>query len=502
MKLLEKINNIFKNIINKINAFQKKILNGRRIKKTVVIITLINSLFTLFFAIYICKLNLLSIKYTILIIFIFIIMNMGILLLISRKKSGMKYIGYGLTAILLLMSSIGIYYISKTNDFLNKSFNNATNTYTNTYYIMTLNQDKYKELTDVKILGYHENIPNIKEALSVLKKTVSTNNIEYEDFDHTFDALKNEEIDSVIMEKTLYNFIVEYDSNFKKDNYKIIYSFDVTLEEENDEVSHEGDTFNIYIGGTDFTELYTDFNMIVTINKKTHKILLTSTPRDYYVELYGKGGSKDLLGYAGVWGTNTSKKTLENLYGIKIDYYVKINTKSLVGLVDTLGGVEFCSDISYTTTHAMVMGTYDDTIGKKLYVNKGCKNYNGIQILTIARERKAYPDGDRQRQKNCQQIMINIFNKMTRAENIVNYTSILNAVGNLYTTNIPKDLVTELARNTVNHMGGWKFETQSVTGRDSRGYVHLSNIMDYVMVPDKESVNKASQKIKAIQAGK
>ena len=62
--------------------------------------------------------------------------------------------------------------------------------------------------------------------------------------------------------------------------------------------------------------------------------------------------------------------------------------------------------------------------------------YSGIEILTIARERRGYADGDRQRQKNCQQIMISIFNKMVSADTIVNYSSILNSVSNLYTTNI------------------------------------------------------------------
>lgn len=67
------------------------------------------------------------------------------------------------------------------------------------------------------------------------------------------------------------------------------------------------------------------------------------------------------------------------------------------------------------------MGDYDDTKGKKLTVSKGCRTYSGIEILTIARERKAFVDGDRQRQKNCQDIMISIFKKMANADNITNY---------------------------------------------------------------------------------
>ena len=82
-----------------------------------------------------------------------------------------------------------------------------------------------------------------------------------------------------------------------------------------------------------------------------------------------------------------------------------------------------------------------------------------------------------------------------------NYTNILNAVSDLYTTNIPKELVTELAKKTLDG-AKWTIEQQSVTGRDSRGYVHLSNVLDYVMVPNTDSVNQASLKIKMVEAGK
>ena len=97
--------------------------------------------------------------------------------------------------------------------------------------------------------------------------------------------------------------------------------------------------------------------------------------------------------------------------------------------------------------------------------------------------------------------MENIINKMINADNIGRYVSILDAVSDLYTTNIPKDLITELARSTINHPK-WDFEEQSVTGRDSRGNVHLSNYIDYVMIPDMETVNTATAKINQVMSEK
>ena len=83
----------------------------------------------------------------------------------------------------------------------------------------------------------------------------------------------------------------------------------------------------------------------------------------------------------------------------------------------------------------------------------------------------------------------------------INYSNILNAVSSLYQTNIPKDLVTELARLTIDG-AKWKIEQQSVTGSNSRGYVHFSDVLDYVMIPNNDSVKSASSKIKMIMAGK
>ena len=471
----------------------------RKANKIMIIFSILNLIFTILFLYCSMSLNIIPIKYIFIIIIVLFLMNFGVLCLLKKKNKICKGIGIGISVLFALISIIGIYYINETNSFLSKAFNHNKNVYEHTYYLVSKNNIEDKN--SIKQVGYYNASTNIDDALNKLNEYVDSKIEKYDDLYDLFNDLDNSQISALLIEQTLYDFVIESNDKFKKENYQILHSFNIEVEEVIEVVQSNNDSFSIYIGGADFTGLYNDFNMIVTVNKNTNKILLTSTPRDFYVAIDGKGGTKDLLGYVGAWGINTSRKTLENLYDINIDYYLKINTKSLVGLVDTLGGLEFCSDISYTTTHATILDSYDDTKGNKLKVTKGCKTYNGVEILTIARERKAYPDGDRQRQKNCQQIMINIFNKMISPELITNYSSILNAVSDLYTTNIPKELVTEIAKDTLNG-AKWKIEQQSVTGSDSRGHVHLSNILDYVMVPNTDSVNQASLKIKMIEAGK
>lgn len=469
----------------------------RKLNIQMLIFSIINILVTILLIIFCFKLNMIPLKYLIILIIILILFNIGVMLLLKKKQKKYKIPGIIMSIILIVLSIFGIYYIAKTNDFILNSFNKK-NVEVNSYYLISsLNLEEIKGGT----IGYYENTINIEEAKIETLKTVDASYQSYNDIYNVFKELEKNKIQAVLIEKSLYEFLKENNTGLNLENYNIVTVINVEIEEQEEEITKDSDSFSIYIGGLDFTELYTDFNMIVTVNKKTGKIMLTSTPRDFYVEVPGLNGAKDLLGYVGVRGINASRKALENLYDINIDYYMRINTKSLVGLVDTLGGVEFCSDISYTTTHATVLETYDDTKGNKLYVQKGCRKYNGIEILTIARERKAYKDGDRQRQKNCQEIMISIFNKMTKVENLTNYSKILDSVSNLYTTNISPELVQELAKQTLDGTK-WSIIQQSVNGRDSRGNVHLSNIMDYVMIPNMDSVKEASLKIKMLEAGK
>ena len=61
----------------------------------------------------------------------------------------------------------------------------------------------------------------------------------------------------------------------------------------------------------------TDVNMVVSVDVKNHKILLTSIPRDYYVVLPSKGeNAYDKLTHAGYYGVGESVKAIEKLLGI------------------------------------------------------------------------------------------------------------------------------------------------------------------------------------------
>ncbi len=455
----------------------------------------IDILLILFLVYKLIRLDILPFKYLIIAIIVLLVL-LGLIMLFTQKRSkkALKVVGVILKVITVSVSTVGAYYTSTIVDFLGKAFKEGKDTYTSTYYVLT-KQDTFNDINELndKTIGYFELVPNINDALNKLKETVSFTEQKYDNVFSTFNDVNNKKIAATYIEKNLYESLLESVKDLKEANYKVLYSVDIEVENEVSKKEVNGDYVNVYLGGTDFANNF-DFNMLITINKKTHKILLTSIPRDFYVYV-PKLGMKDLLGYAG--GVNNSIGVMEKLFSVDVNYFLKVNTHSIIGLVDTLGGLEFCSDKSFTTTHALITDTYDDTKGPKLNVKKGCHTYKGIEILTISRERLAYPDGDRQRQKNCQAITISIFKKMASLNSLTNFSNVLGKVSELYSTNIPQELVTEIAKSAIDG-NNWTFDQQSVTGSDSSDYVHLGSVKDYVMRPNQDSVSNASAKIKSV----
>lgn len=229
---------------------------------------------------------------------------------------------------------------------------------------------------------------------------------EYSNIMELADALLHGQIDAAIMKTSSIEMIDEMGdfTGFASD-VKLIYSGEFTIKvattEENvtDNYLSSDDVINVYISGIDsrggINEVSrSDVNIIMSINKKTHNILMINTPRDYYVPLSISNGVRDKLTHAGVYGIECSRNTLEMLYGIQIDYYVKVNFSGFEKIIDSLGGVDVTLDYSATLSQA-----------GNLTVHNGVNHFNGEQALAFARERYAYSDGDRQRGRNQMMIM-------------------------------------------------------------------------------------------------
>ena len=414
------------------------------------------------------------------------------LLLYNLKNKFLMVLGIILFLISIAGNIFGYYYLNKTNKYIDKSFAVETYKVTTHYYLVTGSSNTisdYKELDSNTSILYNKNSNAIETAMKEL------GNYKYSEIgygNYTFQNIsKNNGYFLIPSEE--FDFLIGSSNELDESMFKILYEFDVVEEfEVNNDVL---DSFNVYITGYDYTGKGRDYNLLATVNSKTHKVVLTSIPRDYYINIPAYN-AKDSLKALGVVSSEIPKEALEELFNTKIDYTVNLYTESLVEIVDTLGGIEFCSDYDFITTHDTTIGSYADK-GDKVHVSKGCNTYNGHEILSIARERMHINGGERARQENCRKILISIVHKLASTSTLTNYSDILNSFEGLYTTNINKHMTKQLIKEFINNPN-FEIIEQNVDGRDGIARNHWDTGTIYTLDPDMNTVNEASKKINEV----
>ena len=221
---------------------------------------------------------------------------------------------------------------------------------------------------------------NTNKALAEVQAAIGKEpaTIEYQDNDTLIDALYAKDVKVIVINEANRSPIEEYYKTFSDDT-RVLNTHKVeTVIQEDEKLDDITKTpFNVYLSGIDVygsikATSRSDVNVIVTVNPNTKQILLTSTPRDYYVPLTVSNGIPDKLTHAGIHGVDCSIGTLENLYGIDIDYYVRVNFTSVRKIVDLLGGVKVYSDYDFTSDWGPSF-------------KKGYNQVNGKQALAFCR---------------------------------------------------------------------------------------------------------------------
>lgn len=411
----------------------------------------------------------------------------------KRIKKKIKVVASVFAIILTIALSFVLFYLGKTFKFLNALKDNGY--VIENYEVIVLDNDKYSSINELenKKLGYYKNeTSQIEEALEKLKSVITTENVDYDNYDELVDKLLNEEVDSIIIEESYHGIIDETNEEFSKKT-KVLYKIEVEKKSEVTvkNVNVKKETFNIYISGIDTygrisSVSRSDVNIIATINPTTHQILLTTIPRDYYVQLDGTTGLKDKLTHAGIYGIDKSVKTIENLLDIEINYYMKVNFSSLENIVDALGGIDVYSEYTFT-------GSFGTSF------KKGYNKLNGSQALDFARTRKAFAGGDRTRGQNQEAIIHGIINKACSKEILMRYTSLLDSLSGTFQTNMSIDQITDIIKKQIDEMASWNVTSISLDGTGASEYTYsYSGQKLYVMIPNEETILNAKQKIEAV----
>ena len=478
---------------------KKALLIGRIIAA---ILILISAIFIT--AISIC--NLLPFKYQILlqlITFFFVFFNSWFL--ISKKfKLWIKSIAIFVCTIIIIILSIGLFYIERTYNFLDKI--KYRGYLTEKYYVIINNDSNFNNIENLKnkkVGTYNEHLELYDEAITKYKELVNSNLKEYDAVDMMSRDLMKNEIDAIIISEA-HKETMDTDLEDFINETKVLYEIDIKVKKEN-AISHpdidvKKEVFTIFLAGTDSRGSISkrsncDVNMLITINPNTYEILMVSIPRDYYVQLHGTTGYKDKLTHAGYYGIDMSINTIQDLLDIKIDHYIKVGFSTVTKLVDVVGGVDVYSDKSFTPW-----------TNRDVYINKGVNHMNGEMALAFARERKTYSTGDRHRVQNQQDVISAIIKKMTdeKLDMLKNYTKILDTLSDCLETSLSSKEITNLVNLQLDKNPKWTIKSYNLNGFDSSGYTYSygNNSKLWVMEPNYETAKQASEYINGMKERK
>lgn len=160
-----------------------------------------------------------------------------------------------------------------------------------------------------------------------------------------------------------------------------------------------------------------DVQIIVSLNKDTGSIKLTSVMRDLYVQIPGYKSKQRINVAYSRGGGELAMATINKLLEMNIQHYVSINFYGLASIIDSLGGI----DIELTKAEATAINTYiNKNLKKGGYDNQG-KDYerqplekkagvqhlDGIQAVMYARLRSVDNDFKRtERQRHLLELLL------------------------------------------------------------------------------------------------
>lgn len=169
-----------------------------------------------------------------------------------------------------------------------------------------------------------------------------------------------------------------------------------------------------------------DTLLLAVFDPGRDRISVLSIPRDTRAHIPGVGTMKINAAYA-FGGPGLTIRTVEELLGVRVDYYVKLGPQSFVKLVDAIGGVEVDveKDMKYTDTWA---GLYID-------LKKGRQVLNGRQAEGYIRFRKD-ATGDIGRVERQQKLLLALFRKLKQPAMVLRAPQLLRAFTENTQTNL------------------------------------------------------------------
>ena len=398
---------------------------------------------------------------------------MSILFIILAMRFLKKYKRVKLFIILIFMLLFsGIFVFGAFN--INKVYGSIAKVTKTSNYItyssslVTLKENKAESLDDIgdEKLGILKDDTSI-EGYTIPKEVIENKDLDnktesYDSFIAEIDALKKGEINFIFL-PTNYSIMFGSIEGYEnlKDITKVIYTQTKKVKkgsEEKKKTKPITEPFTILLMGVDSevegianSSFNGDSLMLITFNPKTLTSTILSIPRDSYVPITCfNNKKKNKITHAAWRGEACMQSTIENLLDVDIDYYVKINFKGVVKLVDTLGGVEI--DVPYSLCEQNSSRLW----GKNtVYIEKGKQNLDGEKALAYSRNRHPNPDmcsakwtnyysDDFVRGQHQQEVVMALLDKLKTVDSLDTVYSLLDTISNNMNTNMSTEQILSL----------------------------------------------------------
>lgn len=376
----------------------------------------------------------------------------GLVAIVAKKKKtfiGISIISYILIIIFIIASIIINIVIGGIGSLKKEYVVYTTN-------LITLNDTILNDDSKIGMIANENDIEgNILAHKLIDEEHLNYEITMYDDYFQMMYDMYNGVIDGLFVSS---NYVVTFSSQESyenvKDEVKVVYSYEEEMENQDNLVSNKNLTepFTMLIMGVDSASDGLNANqafngdtlIVVTFNPKTLTATMLSIPRDMYVPIACRSGAYDKINSSAAYGSSCVISTIEDITDITIDYYLKINFKGVVDLVDAIGGITVDVEKPWANTYNGQVCEQDSNRKKGenlICMEPGIQKLNGEQALAYARCRHLYLLSDIDRNRHQQDLIVSMAKELKNIDSLDKIKNILNAVSKNIDSNMDEEQI-------------------------------------------------------------